>query len=122
MILFLIGVLSGIIGGMGIGGGTILIPAITIFGNVDQHMAQSINLLVFIPMAITSLIIHYKNHNLILKVILSLIPGGVIGSILGAYIAVWLSSLILKKMFAVFLLLIGLYEIFYKKQYKKENH
>lgn len=119
MILFIIGILSGIIGGMGIGGGTILIPALSIFSRVDQHIAQSVNLLVFIPMATAALITHYKNNNLIFKIIISLIPGGIMGSILGAYIAIWLSSMILKRMFAVFLILMGIYEILYKKSGKK---
>ncbi|MGB9679340.1 MAG: sulfite exporter TauE/SafE family protein, partial [Thermoanaerobacteraceae bacterium] len=47
MKLFFIGILSGIIGGMGLGGGTILIPALTIFAGIEQHLAQSINLLSF---------------------------------------------------------------------------
>ena len=43
------------------GGGTLLIPALTIFFKLDQHFAQTINLISFIPMAIVALIIHVKN-------------------------------------------------------------
>jgi uncharacterized membrane protein YfcA len=49
MILTLIGFFAGIIGGMGMGGGTILIPALILFANIDPKMAQSINLLSSIP-------------------------------------------------------------------------
>lgn len=48
MKLFLIGLFSGIVGGMGIGGGTILIPALTIFIGTEQHIAQSVNLFFFL--------------------------------------------------------------------------
>jgi len=43
--LFLIGLVSGIVSGMGIGGGTILIPALVLFAKPDQHIAQSVNLI-----------------------------------------------------------------------------
>ena len=47
-LLFLIGLVSGIISGMGIGGGTILIPALSIFFDYEQHTAQNFNLIYFI--------------------------------------------------------------------------
>ena len=53
MILILIGLISGIISGMGIGGGTILIPALTIILSMEQNTAQAINLIYFIPTAVT---------------------------------------------------------------------
>nr|WP_245589952.1 sulfite exporter TauE/SafE family protein [Caldanaerobius polysaccharolyticus] len=118
LIFFIIGILSGIVGGMGIGGGTILIPALNVFSGIDQHYAQSVNLIAFIPMAISALISHYKNRNLLFSVIAALIPGGVIGSILGSCIAVSLSSHLLKKMFSIFLLFMGIYEILYKNNKK----
>ena len=58
----LTGFLSGIISGMGIGGGTILIPALSLFLNINQHTAQGVNLLFFIPTAIVALFIHKKKR------------------------------------------------------------
>lgn len=49
------GLAGGILGGMGMGGGTVLIPILTIFCGVEQHLAQSANLITFLPMAIFSL-------------------------------------------------------------------
>lgn len=54
------GIFGGIVGGMGMGGGTVLIPILTIFFQIDQKIAQSINLLVFIPMAIVTLGVYCK--------------------------------------------------------------
>lgn len=112
MILFAVGLAAGIIGGMGIGGGTILIPFLTIFLNVNQHISQSVNLITFIPMAIIALIIHIRQNNVLIKYLPPLIAGGIVGSIAGSYISIALSSVILKKIFAIFLLIMGLYEIF----------
>ncbi|RKD34677.1 TSUP family transporter [Thermohalobacter berrensis] len=114
MILFLVGFLSGIISGMGIGGGTILIPALIFFTSLSQHQAQGINLIVFIPIAIISLITHFINKNICIKLAIPIIISGLIGSILGSLLAVNLSSKALRKMFGLFLLFMGLYQIFSK--------
>ena len=61
ILLVLAGVASGVLGGMGMGGGTVLIPVLTIFFGVKQKIAQAANLVAFIPMAVISLILHVKN-------------------------------------------------------------
>ena len=58
------GFFSGIISGMGIGGGTILIPALLFLTDINQHQAQGVNLIYFIPTAVTALIAHQKAGNI----------------------------------------------------------
>ena len=99
------------ISGMGIGGGAILIPSLVIFLAIEQHTAQSVNLLFFIPTAIVALFIHIKNKSVNIKPALIIVVSGVIGAIAGAYMATSLSSEFLKKVFGVFLLVMGIYEI-----------
>lgn len=111
MIIFIISLAAGIIGGMGIGGGTILIPALTIFLLKDQKIAQSVNLLSFIPTAIVALISHAKQGNIEKKLILKLSSGGIIGALIGSFLAVNISSKLLKKGFGIFLFIMGVYEI-----------
>lgn len=111
MWLFLIGVLTGILGGMGIGGGTILIPTLIIFMKMNQHSAQSINLISFIPASIVALIIHHKNKNLEKGVIKNLMIPGVIAALIGSLVAVNLNAILLKRIFGVFLLIMGIFEI-----------
>ena len=106
--LFIAGLISGIIGGMGMGGGTLLIPILTIFLGFKQKNAQAINLLVFIPMSLFALIIHIKNKLVDFKVGIPVILSGLIFSILGSYLASVLSNALLKKIFAIFLLLVGI--------------
>lgn len=111
MITLIIGIVAGIIGGMGIGGGTILIPGLVFFLHTEQQIAQSINLLSFIPAASLAVFIHNRNKNIEKKILYPLIVSGVIGALLGSAIAVRLDPSILKRLFAGFLFIMGAYEI-----------
>ena len=115
----LTGLLSGIISGMGIGGGTILIPALTMFLDINQHTAQGVNLLFFIPTAIIALFIHKKNGNLDIKTAIPLMFWGLIGAMAGAFIAIRIKAEILRRLFGGFLFIMGGYEIY--KGFKKEK-
>lgn len=115
MKLIIIGLLSGIISGMGIGGGAILIPSLVLFNDVEQIKAQGVNLVVFIPVAIIALIIHRKEGNLDIKHNKKIIIGGIIGAVLGSLLALKIKDDNLRKYFGAFLLLIGIYEFFKKK-------
>ena len=119
MALITTGFLSGIIGGMGIGGGTILIPIMTIFLGFDQKTAQAVNLIDFIPTAITALTIHVKNRQIEKNNLWLLIVFGIIGTIIGTLCALKLDDTILRKCFSVFLLIVGAYEIY--KGFKAKN-
>lgn len=111
MLLIILGFFSGIIGGMGMGGGTILIPALILFAHIDPKIAQSVNLISSIPMTIFALIIHIKNRNVILRLVVPIASFGILGAICGSFLATYLSSEILKKIFGVFLLVIGVLEV-----------
>lgn len=111
MLYTIVGFFAGIIGGMGMGGGTILIPALILLLGIDPKIAQSINLLSSIPMGIFALAIHIKNKNVILKLVIPIALFGVLGAICGAFIANYVSSEMLKKAFGVFLLLVGCFEV-----------
>ena len=60
LVCLLAGLAGGVLGGMGMGGGTVLIPILTMLCGVPQHMAQSVNLFSFLPMSLFSLRIHAK--------------------------------------------------------------
>lgn len=121
MLSVLIGLASGIVSGMGIGGGTILIPSLVFLLGTRQHTAQSINLLVFVPTAITAICIHLKNKNIEKSIILKLIIYGSIGAVIGSYLAVNLEAEYMKKFFGIFLLIMGVYEILSKDKNKRDN-
>lgn len=108
--LVVIGFFSGIISGMGIGGGAILIPAITMLFSVTQQQAQNINLIYFIPTAVIALVTHAREKNIEKKFLFRIIIFGVIGAVIGAMIAVKMESDLLRKCFGGFLLLMGALE------------
>ncbi|AOT68602.1 sulfite exporter TauE/SafE family protein [Geosporobacter ferrireducens] len=116
MLLILIGLFSGIIGAMGIGGGTILIPALIIFTALTQHQAQSVNLISFLPVAVVALFTHFKNKNIEIQLCLPLIFLGMVGAIGGSFLAVNLPSELLRRLFGIFLFFMGLYEFFWKEK------
>lgn len=119
------GFLGGIFGGMGMGGGTILIPILTIFFSMEQRLSQGINLISFLVMSLIALIIHYKNGYLSLKGTIYIIISGIIFSCGGAFLAGILPSKILRRSFGVFLCVLALYQggksLFNSKSKKKSK-
>ncbi len=111
LLYILAGAASGVLSGMGIGGGVLLIPALVLLGGIAQHSAQGINLLYFLPTAIGALWIHRKEGQLEKKVLPMLIVGGVLGAAAGGWIANLLEGDILRKIFGVFVAIMGILEI-----------
>lgn len=112
IILFILaGLVSGVFAGMGMGGGTFLIPILTIFLGVDQRLAQGINLLVFLPMAIVVIIIYSHKKMIDWKGwwLISLPACAV--CILGVFFAFKTPMKILKIIFGVFIIVIGVAQI-----------
>ena len=107
----MIAILSGVFAGMGMGGGTFLIPLITLLMNVKMEVAQCINLLVFVPMAIVDIIIYSKKKLIDFKNWWIISVPAVIVSTIGALVAFKLSSNILKIIFGSFIGLIGIVQI-----------
>ena len=105
------GLMGGIIGGMGMGGGTLTIPILTLFLSYEQLSAQGVNLIAFLPMSIIALWIHIKNHLVAYKETWGLAIIGCIFSLIGALVANHLSNVVLKKLFAIFLIALGIWQL-----------
>ena len=118
MLNVIIGLISGIVSGMGMGGGTILILCLALFLGKDQHIAQGANLVFFVPTSIVSSFMNVKQKLVKWKVAIVISIFGVIGAIIGAKISVNLDTNKLKLYFGIFLLVIAafeVYSIFFKK-------
>lgn len=116
MMFVLIGIVTGLIGGMGIGGGTILIPALVFFAHISQKTAQGINLMTFLPVSIVALIIHTKQGRVKYRAALFITTFAIAGAIIGARLAAIISAFYLRKLFGIFLLVMGIYEFFRKEK------
>ena len=115
VLLIVVGALAGVLGGMGMGGGAILIPLLTIFFKVDQISAQAVNLVAFIPMATVSLIIHVKNKRVEKEGLLWIILPASACSLAGSLLAFAVKGSILKRFFGGFLVLLSLFQFFSDK-------
>ena len=114
MVIFIIGLVMGILSGLAIGGGTLLVPALVILMEVEQHTAQGICLAAFIPTAVVAVITHYRQHNVNVKLALCLAVGALVGAVAGAVLANKFDASMLKKIFGLFLVTMGFYEYFSK--------
>lgn len=101
------GIAGGVIGGMGMGGGTLLIPILTLLLSVGQLEAQAINLIVFVPMAIVTLIIHIKNKLVDFKKLIYSLPLALVLAVIGALFVKKIDESVLKTTFGVFMLIVG---------------
>lgn len=122
----IIGILSGMVAALGMGGGTILILLLGIFTSLEQHIIQGSNLIFFIPTSIVAIIMNIKNKTINYKNAFIIIISGIIGAIVGCKISFAIESQKLKKYFGIFLLGIAIFEIYdFFSQYiksKKENN
>jgi len=108
----IIGLVSGIISGTGMGGGTILIFLLTFMCGIEQHIAQAVNLIFFIPTSIVAIIVNIKNKNIDLKLATIITIFGILGAIIGANISIHTDVNKLRKSFGVFLAIIAIHEIY----------
>ena len=122
----IIGMLSGTVAALGMGGGTVLILLFSIFTEYDQHLIQGTNLIFFIPTSIIAIYMNVKNKIIDFKISKIIVFSGVIGAIVGSYLSFKFESDLLRKIFGVFLLFIACLEIYslikQYKQDKKENN
>lgn len=99
----LLGFLGGIPAGMGMGGGTVTIPLLTLLGGVEQKLAQAANLFAFAPMSLPTLNMHAKQGLLKTNGLLWTIIPALTVSLLGALVAAYLPAEFLRKAFGLFL-------------------
>ena len=107
MIYLLAGIVGGVLGGMGMGGGTLLVPLLTIFLDVGQKTSQLINLVAFIPMSVVCLFLHFKNKLVEVKRFLFVLLPAVGMAILSSFLATGLDGDMLKKAFGYFLIVLA---------------
>lgn len=116
--LLVIGLVAGVAGGMfGIGGGAIMVPAMVLLLSLDQKLATGISLgAQILPIGILGAIVYYQNGNLNIKYALLIAAGLVVGFYFGAIFAnqPFISSEMMKKLYGIFLLVIGLRYLLYR--------
>lgn len=112
--LIIIGTVLGFLSGLGIGGGSLLLIWLTAVLHTDQDTARTVNLMFFVPSALTACAIRTKNRQLDLKTPIPAIVSGCIFALFGCWISTKLETVLLKKLFGLILLYTGAKEILYR--------
>lgn len=105
------GFLSGVIGGMGLGGGAVLLIYLRVFEDAEQLNAQGINLLFFLPIGLTAVVFYSFKKLIKWKTVLPVALFGVGGAIGGFFLSKLIGGDYLGKIFAVILIILGISEI-----------
>jgi uncharacterized membrane protein YfcA len=100
-----VGVASGL---LGVGGGTLVVPFLTLAVGLSQHAAEATSLLVILPTAVAGSLTLRRRGVGDLELALRLGVVGAFGSVLGALLALTLPAATLRLVFAVFVGLVGL--------------
>ncbi len=116
LLALLAGTVTGILSAFGVGGGSLLLIYLTTFAGVSQHTAQGINLVYFLPAAAAALPAHHKNGLLERRVLLPAILAGLAAAACTAVLSNHLDTGLLRKLFGLFLLYIGLRELFWRDE------
>ena len=104
----LVGAVAGVLSGLlGIGGGAVMVPAMTLLMGLTQHVAQGTSLLVIIPTAISGSITHFRMGNIRLETAAWLSAGGIVGAVAGASLALASPDAILRLLFGCYLAFTG---------------
>ncbi len=104
--LVIIGLASGMLSGLiGVGGGIIIVPALVFFLGFSQLQAQGTSLgLLLLPVGILAVMNYYQKGHIDLKVVGIMSVAFVLGGYLGSKIALVISEVLIKKIFAVLLI------------------
>jgi uncharacterized membrane protein YfcA len=107
--LIIIGILAGVLSGLvGVGGGIIMVPLLVMFFGFNQHQAQGTSLAVLaVPVTAVAVFNYYKEGQINIKYAAIIAIFFVVGSVFGSKLALTLDQKMLKKIFAVVLLVIA---------------
>jgi uncharacterized protein len=117
VLLVVVGLLAGILSGLvGLGGGVIIVPALVFLLGFSQHQATGTSLgILLLPAGIFAVINYYQKGMIDVRVVLLIFVGFLAGGWLGSKISLSVNETVLKKIFAVVLVLIAGKVLFFDK-------
>ena len=117
ILLVVVGLLAGILSGLvGLGGGVIIVPALVFLLGFSQHQATGTSLgILLLPAGIFAVINYYQKGLIDVRVVLLIFVGFLAGGWLGSKISLSINETVLKKVFAIVLVLIAGKVLFFDK-------
>ena len=114
LVFSLIGIVSGITSGLfGVGGGIIIVPALTFFLGVPIKTAIGTSLAIIVPTAIIGAGKHIQQGNIDWKIVLAIAPLAIAGGFAGAWLTQHIKPQLIQKGFAILMVYVGL-RLFFK--------
>ena len=111
-----VGAALGILAGLGVGGGSLLMLWLTMVLGIDHMDARTINLLFFLPCALTATLIRSRQGVIRLKELLPAIIAGCITTVAGTFLSNQMQLEWIKKLFGGLLIVTGIRELFYRRR------
>lgn len=119
----IIGLVAGVLSGLlGVGGGIVLVPMMVFVLGVSQHIAQGVSLLVIIPTAASGLWHLHKEKLIDYKTAALLSIGAILGAMASSNIVSSIPAVGLKRIFGVFVIIMGVRMVFAKNLVESKNN
>jgi len=118
LLLVLVGIAAGMLSGLvGVGGGIVIVPALVFILGFSQKMAMGTSLgILLLPVGILGVIQYYKQGYVDMRVVLIISAAFLFGSYFGSKIALSLPQETIKKIFAIFMIIIAIKLLFFDKK------
>ena len=110
----MLGTVLGFLTGLGVGGGSLLILWLSTVIGADHITARGINLLFFIPSALTACLFRWRQGKLDMRTILPAAISGCVFALAGSWISTVIDTELLKKLLGILLILTGIREVLYR--------
>jgi uncharacterized protein len=118
ILIVVLGIAAGLLSGMvGIGGGIVIVPVLMMFFGLSQHTAQGTTLaMLSFPVSLVGAWTYYKKGMVDWRIAAILSIGFVVGGYFGSKYAVSVPSLIVKRFFAVLMIIVAVKFLFFDKK------
>ncbi|MEJ2061065.1 MAG: sulfite exporter TauE/SafE family protein [Gammaproteobacteria bacterium] len=118
-----VGLLAGTVAGVvGVSGGPVLAPLFVLGLGMPQALAQGTSLVTRLPATLTGLGENAREGNVCWGLLPTLVIGAFFGALAGARIALLLPEPVLRSVFGVLLILLGVYEILGRPGHPARHH
>lgn len=104
-----LGLAAGVAGGLlGIGGGALIVPGLVFLARLDQHGAHGTSLVAALLLAVSGAATYSLQGNVMWIPALEIAVGGISGAVVGARAAGAIKGEALRRIFSLFVLLVGI--------------
>lgn len=107
-VLLAIGAMAGAIAGLlGVGGGVLIVPLLVLGTGPSQHVAQGTSLAALVLTGVTGTLVYARHGHFRKDLLIALLPGVVVGCVIGGHGAIGISAPALRVLFALVLVWLG---------------